>query len=158
MRLLSDLIRAGAKRRRQAFGAFFGDYGSCALGAAYEEAFDTSGNGVYVSHQAGVAALEKVMPCGYRRSLGVCPELLLEEPLLPPTLNVLEIIPWLNDKLKWSREKIADWVEKQELKMGLRQPEPEPEPVPMLLPLPKPEEPSLLDDIKARKAKEPQCV
>lgn len=84
---LSEAIREGAKLRPQYFGAdYFGNGGSCALGAAYEA---VTGHGHYYADDAPTI-----------------------EDLFPSLTVELEMEIWdKNDQECLSREQIADWLE-----------------------------------------------
>lgn len=89
---LSEAIRLGSTMKPQAFGSAFKDGGSCALGAAQD------------------AAGEKIM-----QDLDVywsqCQRLWLHCPVCDGRDSVYGIMSHLNDGHRWSRERIADWVE-----------------------------------------------
>ncbi len=108
---LSEAIRAGAKLRPQSFVAFFGyvdDYalGSCALGAAVE------------------AVKGKPVPCEVHYQLpdfiGETFDGVYRQVACPaegcrkhqPT-ELLYMAMELNDSHHWTRERIAEWVERQ---------------------------------------------
>lgn len=98
---LSDAIRAGARLRPQAFGAYRDDGGSCALGAAWEALCLAEGRPVdpCPNLRPWAAPLEALMhvpcpACGYR--------------------HYENQITHLNDRHRWTREAIADWVATQE--------------------------------------------
>lgn len=106
---LSEAIRTGAKKRPQAFGQLArkvnGVWGTCALGAAYEA----------VSGQ-----LPRIKPTGelvdaVRKKLGGFKETTSDTITLPDgyTCSVGGALVILNDTLRWSREEIADYLEKQ---------------------------------------------
>ena len=97
---LSQAIRLGATFRDQCFGHFF-QYGkSCAIGAAMEAVgldqnqYDDLGKRFPIMNQR-VNAPKELLYC-------YC------------FMNLAAILWRLNDRLHWSREKIADWVEEQE--------------------------------------------
>jgi hypothetical protein len=99
---LSDAIHAGAKLRPQAFGFYQEAGGSCALGAAYEAVSVADGRpwtSTLPFDHPWVALLVALMEvpcpaCGY--------------------LHYENQITHLNDKHRWTRERIADWVATQE--------------------------------------------
>ena len=91
---LSEAIRAGAKLRPQAFGWYFKDGGSCAIGAAYEARTGMVG---FVDGASDV--------------LCAVPEI-LDAPLF-------WAITEMNDLQRMTREQIADRVEQWERKQGL---------------------------------------
>lgn len=101
---LSEAIRRGAKRRPQAFGIFFGfagngsHGGSCALAAACEGHWGMSST--YLLSDGGWDLCRIVQ--GPKQ--------------LPIRMRLLELIMILNDRLRWSREAIAEWVEMIEQK------------------------------------------
>ena len=101
---LSEAIRLGAMLRPQGHGGLRKSQGgvlaTCALGAACDAvgiAIDASG-----SNMEAYAALRARWP-------------ILREPVMHPEdgnmERMLEITYLLNDISKWSRERIADWVE-----------------------------------------------
>jgi hypothetical protein len=93
---LSEAIRLGAMLRPQAFGKMFrtvrGEMRSCALGAAAE----ALGESPYDSFAPLFDAMRMCpMGCGWT--------------------SVGSLIPHLNDEHRWTRERIADWVETVEI-------------------------------------------
>lgn len=98
---LSEAIRLGAMMRKQAIGAPYRDDGSCALAAAAEAV----GDGYY--------ALFNQQPCPLWPSLvlpNLCPEC--------GRTNFraqFSLVTHLNDTHAWTRERIADFVERYEL-------------------------------------------
>ena len=97
---LSEAIRLGAMLRPQAFGVKFDGVGTCALGAA----LDASG---------ALGMSETVEAKRYREwnlnawfQEATCPECGRIR-----SLFMEGTIPHLNDKHRWTRERIADWVE-----------------------------------------------
>lgn len=101
---LSEAIRAGASKRPQAFGQYFiiSDFDdpitSCAIGAAYE------GNGGSPTDNLWCRRLMDE----------TFPELLQRVTLPTPYHDSTDLhsgIARLNDKYRWSREAIADWLE-----------------------------------------------
>lgn len=99
---LSEAIRLGAMLRPQAFGVSFDGVGTCAWGAA-DEAM-----GVKVHPQ-----MSRYPNCGTRRpewswtacGMVSCP--VCGVPYVASSIISLH----LNDFHKWTRERIADWVE-----------------------------------------------
>jgi hypothetical protein len=94
MPLLSQAIRFGAMLRPQTFGSFLDERGSCAMGAALEAVGRTQFNIPKEWHWTFDRSWTS--PVGLRRDL------------------VWHMIQYLNDELRWSRERIADWVEARE--------------------------------------------
>lgn len=95
--LLSEAIRLGAMLRPQSFaGVFLDSEGkSCAIGAACEAAGVPLQGALGISNYSGA-----------------------EEAF--PLLKQLELeIVIHNDADRWTRERIADWVEERERKLGL---------------------------------------
>ena len=101
---LSHAIRLGATMKPQAFGMMWLAGGSCAVGAAYEAIGVTQ-----YDFYNGRGALPELWRIFGRKM--PCPD--CNEPHFG-------IISHLNDQHRWSREKIADWVE-------LHEPMPQPE-------------------------------
>ena len=115
MGLLSEYIRLGAMLRPQAFGWFFKDGGSCAIGGVLEA--------------SGLRAYEEMMKSGPELQ----DQILARFPLLSIDVthaqipvksgwiyNVWSAIVTLNNEPNcWSRERIADWVEGIERECGL---------------------------------------
>lgn len=88
---LSAAIRVGAKLRPQGFGIAFGDGKSCALGAAYEAHFGEQYTG------------GKFFPFTLMgQTFGI-------------DGSIIDAIWNKNDKHRWTREHIADWLESQGL-------------------------------------------
>lgn len=105
---LSEAIRAGAKKRPQTFKAVFKNVPglgvcSCALGAAYEA---LQGHTTPDSYWAGIEQVSN--------------KKVLKQKVLCPVSNCVELettgklIEHLNDDHWWTREAIADWLEKIE--------------------------------------------
>lgn len=101
---LSEAIRKGSEQRPQFFGEYFGlnedsILASCAIGAAIE--------GFTGSRNEGD---------GYVQLLLQFPQ--LKHQVIDPVTNQIDslanTITELNDEAKWTREAIADWVEKIE--------------------------------------------
>ncbi len=122
---LSEAIRLGATMRPQIFGTTFDGTGTCTWGAAYD----------------GVGMLHRMM------NGGSFPDLIFAQQWgyamnsqarhHCPHCNALyytihEFIIHLNDKEKWTREKIADWVELEEIAFLGKETAPEefPDPIP----------------------------
>lgn len=118
---LSEAIRKGAELRPQAFGQYFEEGTSCALGAA-AEALDEE------IHQALVSdtypeigrtgdVLHAQFPTLFTRTISTSEMQTIVHVEDWPEYSLLykrslwTIIPYLNDTLRWSREKIADWLE-----------------------------------------------
>lgn len=100
---LAEFIRNGATRRTdQAFGDYFsGANASCALGAAYEAMYRLPAEGGRPTRDLDwfFECLDTVKPCpggdGCKKRLFLA-----------------AIIVHLNDDHRWSREQIAEWLEK----------------------------------------------
>jgi hypothetical protein len=91
---LSEAIRLGSMLKPQTFGVFSDDEGTCALGAANEA-------------RGRCADDSDVLTEAYELSARVCP-------VADCTAFVQgedNIIPHLNDTHRWTRERIADWVQ-----------------------------------------------
>jgi hypothetical protein len=86
---LSEAIRIGARIRPQCRGSFFREGGSCALGAAYEAI-----TGRVLPEYADATSLHGVVP--HMRDH-----------------NFRFSIVRKNDGDRWTRERIADWLEAQ---------------------------------------------
>lgn len=98
---LSDAIRLGATFRGQCFGVFYENKKSCVIGAAMEALGLREHQYEYLEERFPIMHKMVKPPDELRISRGV----------LFPLASVL----WrLNDRLRWTREKIADWVEEQE--------------------------------------------
>lgn len=107
---LSEAIRLGAMLRPQAFGFYFEAGKSCAFGAAAEASGTTSG-------AWGRADLQ---------IRGQWPWVFTTRARCPACLephHVRRIVAHLNNDHRWTRERIADWVESYERCV---QPEPAP--------------------------------
>lgn len=112
---MSEAIRAGALLRPQAFGHLFKyawkendlEIQSCAIGAAAEA---VSGRRANSGGTEAYNFLSRLYP--YLRDKCACPEACSESE------EVQDIIIHLNDDHLMSRERIADWVEKYEEKIG----------------------------------------
>jgi hypothetical protein len=91
---LSAAILLGSTLRKQCFRDLFRDGGSCAMGAAFEA--------------IGADRLFPLEGTPWRWLLVAslrCPECGVEEPWV-----TIVITSHLNDKHRWSRERIAEWV------------------------------------------------
>jgi len=105
---LSEAIRLGSLLKPQAYGYYFDDVGSCALGAAADANGIDLINVQYDDWETEVYEfLERIYP--WITTLQV---------QYPHKVGVWEvmsrIIPDLNDKYGWTRERIADWVAENE--------------------------------------------
>jgi hypothetical protein len=102
---LAEFIRAGAVRRPdQAFSDYYrGRSASCALGAAYEGMYrlPTQANGLRPTKD-----LEWFFDC-LEGSVRKCPG----GDGCKKTLSLASILVHLNDDHKWSRERIASWLD-----------------------------------------------
>ncbi len=103
---LSEAIRLGATLRPQAFGNYFKDGGSCALGAATEALGFRSDEYAVQIYAALIDKFDDVYCPG-------CPD-------CGQSFRNLRMISHFNDDHRWTRERIADWVE-------LHEPQPLPE-------------------------------
>ena len=100
---LSEAIRKGSKGTKQAFRTFFGDGSSCcALGAAYI-ACGKRPTSILRGYDA------------FRVRVQECIETDLETPTVHPVNNrvfeLMLVVADLNDFERWSRKRIADWLE-----------------------------------------------
>jgi hypothetical protein len=107
---LSEAIREGAKLRPQAFHAFFIDGRSCALAAAIEVAagrsLDEEGEDITTLEVNRV--IDEHFPLLWSEKNSHCPACERDPGILRSTVE------HLNDTHRWTREQIADWVEKVE--------------------------------------------
>lgn len=101
---LSEAIREGAKLRPQAFGYYVDSSGSCSIGAAAEgiAGYNPSGQVCAILSAAGHWPTLKAP--------SHCPEKDCE---IRPDANVEAVCLHLNDDHRWSRERIAEWLEQQ---------------------------------------------
>jgi hypothetical protein len=106
---LSDAIRLGAMIRPQAFGDLFLDHESCAMGAAYEAAGlmdeHTERRLELVPLQRWDDLTRATFPILKTKGVG-CPMCGHDD-----GLGLAFVISHLNDRHRWTREQIADWVE-----------------------------------------------
>jgi len=154
--LLSDAIRAGSKLTGQAFWTVKElDGRTCALGAAAEGA----GYRVGRCTTTGLAAAPWFH---YNNHAVACPRPPSWEGRTIGDARLLDVVVFLNDMLQWTRERIADWVEEHEWRLGMRQKPVEPVVEAQALP-PKPtletllasvEEPAALESLKPEKERE----
>jgi hypothetical protein len=99
---LAQAMREGAKLRPQAFYKLFFDGGSCALGAALEAVFGMDSVRCPLFWNEIDETLRSCLPQLPR--LSACPECGTE-------FGTLRTVTHLNDEHRWTRERIADWVE-----------------------------------------------
>lgn len=105
---LSEAIREGAKLRQQAFGKYFNEKSSCAVGAALEgslqkeKRLETAQE--YYSKFFISTFLAEIYP--YFRTEVI-------DPVEKRKGRLEEVIQTLNDTHEWSRNQIADWLEKE---------------------------------------------
>jgi hypothetical protein len=102
---LSEAIRLGALLRHQAFGSYFSNEGSCALGAAAE----AIGCTVRLKEHAVALTLRSSFPLYDSPVAIICPDCQNSYESC-----VSEIVAHFNDEHYWTRERIADWVETRE--------------------------------------------
>jgi hypothetical protein len=108
---LSEAMRAGIPLKPQAFGELFINGGSCALGAAMDatlkqpNCFDYTFDYFERLYHLVMSALSHcpVDDCG-------CGE--------RDVTSIGFAVTHLNDHHRWTREQIADWLEKEEEKLG----------------------------------------
>lgn len=113
----SEAIREGAKLKAQGFDTFLNDGGTCALGAGLEaEGVDLSAlDGSEIEDVEDV--IGKIHP--YMTDLGsiLCPVEGCQRQQVA-YVRLSDCVMDLNDDHKWTREAIADWLEKEEEKLG----------------------------------------
>lgn len=107
---LSEAIRIGASMSPQIKGSVKRSDGTCGLGAAYEGTFGEIK--AYKSFHEIIQGLDKIYP----KIDSV--EFLVPHPIQLKINTISAIIVSLNDSYDWSREQIADWVEKIENENG----------------------------------------
>lgn len=115
---LSEAIRQGSALSSQAFGYFKkGDGSTCALGSAAEAAgFTFKGEQCVIGIELDEFLRAKFPAlAGHKQVPFTCPD--CHEGLISTYFST--IIAHVNDVHKWSREKIADWVEKEEDQLGI---------------------------------------
>ena len=95
---LSDAVRLGSKLKPQCFGALFRRDGSCALGAVADVMGFAYDSDTY-------RLLDKRFP-ELQTTLATYENCALNK-------DLKATIIMLNDTLKWTRERIADWLEEQ---------------------------------------------
>jgi hypothetical protein len=106
---LSKAIREGAKLRPQGFSNWFTfpnceQICSCALGAAYEAIFQPKFKSFFDTKKIKTFELENRFPELTR---------LVKTPISGEIQWLQNAIGELNDKHKWTRNQIADWVESE---------------------------------------------
>jgi hypothetical protein len=115
MQKLSTCIREGAKKRPQAFGDFIGEisssgastpeYSTCALGAAYEH---ITGGLPYPDYEHGEYVNKTIYKaCGLNHFRVPYPE----ETFNGKEAYLFDVVSTLNDTFKWTRERIADYLD-----------------------------------------------
>lgn len=104
----STAIREGAKLRPQAFGSGFRDHKSCALSAGAEAVCGSPRtchlNEVLAEHYAYMDETREISWCPANHCA--------------TTVNLSDMVIHLNDHHNWTRERIADWLEAEEEKLG----------------------------------------
>lgn len=109
---LSEAIREGAKKRPQAFGAYFKRDNndilcSCALGAAYENLRD-------ITRPQGLSTEDYLIDSYPWLADDINERCPTEDcSSLDADAKRLDVVAHLNDEHKWTREAIADWLESQ---------------------------------------------
>ena len=103
----SEAIREGAKLRPQAFGAYFDGGTSCAVGAAHEAITGKAEDSDAVALTEG--SFPYMQLCNNKAT---CPQ------CTAAIGSLLSTVTHLNDEHKWTRERIADWLETEEEKLG----------------------------------------
>lgn len=98
---LSQAIRLGAMLHPQGFGECFDGVGTCAFGAAREA----------IGIDPGWPMVTDKWPWMSRYVVGKCPQCGVDAAL--PSIVSMH----LNDGHRWTRERIADWVESEERKL-----------------------------------------
>lgn len=110
---LSEAIRLGAMLRPQAYGTYFSFSlsASCAIGAALEARYGLETAKKVIEVEATLPwpdlDLERVVECPAINGG-------LMGPCLQMSNAMGSLIAHLNDVHRWTRERIADWVEEQE--------------------------------------------
>lgn len=95
---LSEAIRLGAMLKPQAFGDYTDGIGTCAMGSAFE-AIGITPNAEESAPAEWLAFLARDHACPVCRRKQSGGDL------------IDGVIPHLNDDHRWTRERIADWVE-----------------------------------------------
>lgn len=111
---LSDAIREGSKDTYQSFGQYFemltpdsrGRWGACALGAALTAIGDTVSRDTF-DIETDLASFPEII-C---KIAGVCPAENCAKFGGQYEVTVGRMIVHLNDGHRWSRERIADWID-----------------------------------------------
>lgn len=104
---LSEAIRIGAQKRPQCFDGVFrmdfqsNQYRSCALGAALEAMFPSNND----------QCVSKADMKDLREALHLSENEVIKDPFYGTEYDICLVIMSLNDDQRWSREKIADWLE-----------------------------------------------
>jgi hypothetical protein len=93
---LSVAIRLGALLKPQTFGHYSDEVGTCAMGAVFEA----------VGSTLGVGLSDEMSDQLDRANLSPCPVSGCAH-----DHNERATMPHLNDHHKWTRERIADWVQ-----------------------------------------------
>lgn len=118
---LSEAIRLGSMLRPQCKGLYFTEGGSCALGAAYEATYSYPGDETIISYSKFEEAYPILKPSGVTDK---------------PSRLAMSITN-LNDIQGWTREQIADFVEKVERRTEQHELNTIPTPIPQLVPVTK---------------------
>jgi hypothetical protein len=106
---LSEAIREGAKLGPQAFGEYFVGDATCALGAAKRATNTAHDEELFIAVGLAYVPVVEVPMClhgEYRRT-----SVNKDQPKSFDEITSLMIK--LNDKARWSREAIADWLESE---------------------------------------------
>jgi len=102
----SEAIREGAKLRPQSFRQMYRDGSTCAIGAGYE---------AMTGGLEGVSAAVPELEYPYLKEPSTCPVSQCQD---EDAVDMTDVIIHLNDSHRWSRADIADWLEKEEEKLG----------------------------------------
>ncbi len=110
---LSQAIRLGATLKPQAFGFFYKDGGSCAMGAAYDAIglLTNALNDIYLYPIRMEKEWDMIINYIYTKR---CPVCLFSIYNSASSANIAH----LNDVHKWTRERIADFVEQCEKELA----------------------------------------
>ena len=108
---LSEAIHLGCKKKEQGFETYYNEVNkcTCVLGAAIDGIGELDDDYNFITSSWVLVLFPILMK--YNRATIDCPVKLLNETSCGVEEDLMDTIVHLNDDHKWTREKIADWLE-----------------------------------------------